>query len=170
MYEIGDYVVSANEGVCKVTDIVTMAMPGRRDGKKCYVIIPEGQKGGKLYIPVDSDKHQVRPIMTKEEVDTLLEEMAAIEETWIESDKMREQIYKEAIFSCDPRRLVSILRTMYLRGNKRAAEGKKVTTVDERYFRIAEKNLHSELAFVLGISMDEVMELIKKKYKQAGMI
>ena len=171
MYKVGDYVVSANEGVCQIQDIVMMEMPGRRSGgKRCYLIIPMGERGAKLYIPVDSDKHQVRPVMTKEQASSLLNEITTIEETRVESDKQREQIYKDAIFSCDPKRLVSILKTMYHRGNQRAAEGKKATTVDERYFRIAQKNLHTELAFVLGQETEQIREDILNRVHEAERI
>ncbi|MBR5377115.1 MAG: CarD family transcriptional regulator [Lachnospiraceae bacterium] len=160
MFELGDYVVSANNGVCRIDDIVEMDMPGNGAAKKCYLVVPLAERAARLYVPVDSKKHQIRHVMTREEATELIENIAGIDQAWIESDKVREQTYKDAIFSCEPRRLVSILKTMYERGNRRQAEGKKITTIDERYFRIAEKNLNSELAFVLEKEPEEIKQLI----------
>ncbi len=101
--------------------------------------------------------------MTKKEANALIKRIGKIEETTIEVEKQREQIYKEAIFSCDPERLVSILKTLHRRSEQRAAEGKKNTTVDERYYRLAEKNLHSELAFALQKDMAKIREMIMKQ-------
>ena len=167
MFNLGDYVVSANEGVCVVQDLVSMRMPGSVSGKKCYLIVPVEKSGAKLYVPVDSNRQQVRPIMTRQEALTLLHDITTIEEAWIANDKQREQVYKDAIFSCDPRKLVSILKTMHNRGNRRVAEGKKITTVDERYFRIAEKNLHNELAFVLDKDAETIRKMIQKTVNEA---
>ena len=160
MYSLGDYVVNANNGVCRIEDIVMMEMPGNNPAKECYLVVPVSESAARIYVPVDSKKHQIRPVMTRQEALDLIENVNRIEETWIESDKVREQTYKDAIFSCEPTRLVSILKTMYERGNKRQREGKKITTIDERYFRIAEKNLHGELAFVLEKETEEIKSLI----------
>lgn len=167
MYKLGDYVVNANNGVCRIEDIVTMSMPKEKKKKECFLVVPVSARTSRLYVPVDSDKNQIRPIMTREEAEELIEDICSIEAAWIENDKTREQVYKDAIFSCQPRRLVSILKTMYQRGIKRQAEGKKITTIDERYFRIAEKNLHSELAFVLDKDMDEMKKTIMEKVIKA---
>ena len=165
MFQIGDFVVSAGGGVCRIEDVVQMEMPGITAKKDCYLVIPIGENAAKKYIPVENKKKQIRPVMTREEAEQLMSGFMEIEETWIESDKLREKTYKEAIFSSDPRRLVSILKTMYQRGQERQAEGKKTTTIDERYLRIAEKNLHDELAFVLDITTEDVRDTIIKKVK-----
>lgn len=165
MFQVGEYVVNANNGVCRVEEVVQMSMPGGRGVKECYVIVPLGDCTAKTYIPVENKKRQIRAVMTRSEAQELMDTFMDIEETWIESDKLREKTYKEAIFSSDPRRLVSILRTMYVRGEMRRAEGKKVTTIDERYFRIAEKNLHGELAFALDMPAEDIRKMILRKVK-----
>ena len=43
--------------------------------------------------------------------------------------------------------LISIIKTLYIRKQKRMAEGRKCTAVDEHYFKLAENQLHSELTF-----------------------
>ena len=43
---------------------------------------------------------------------------------------------------------------------KRIESGKKITATDEKYMRLAEKALYSELAIALGISKDKVLEII----------
>ncbi len=163
MFQIGDYVVNANNGVCRVDDIVMIEIPGSNTKSEYYRVVPTGEHAAKMFIPVNGKNQQIRPIMSKEEALELINDVARIKETWVESDKMREKTYKEAIFSTDPKRLVSILKTMYQRSEERIAEGKKVTTIDERYFRIAEKNLHDELAFVLEMTPEEVRARIRSR-------
>ena len=59
-------------------------------------------------------------------------------------------------------RLISIIKTLYIRKQKRMAEGRKCTAVDEHYFKLAENQLHSELAFSLGVPKSEVHQIIEE--------
>ena len=43
--------------------------------------------------------------------------------------------------------------------------GKKTTIVDERYFKLAEKQLYSELAFALGVQKSGINQMIEKTLK-----
>ena len=65
--------------------------------------------------------------------------------------------------TCDYRSWVSIVKTLYLRKKERTAQGKKVTSLDERYMRAAENELYSELSLTLGIPRDQMEGYIKEK-------
>lgn len=82
---------------------------------------------------------------------------------WINDDKQREQKYREALKSCNPNELIGIIKNMYFRKQKRSAQGKRSTVVDERYFRMAEDALYSELAFAIGREKDEMQEIIAER-------
>ncbi len=168
MFEIGDYVINANNGICKIEDKVHLNLPMSDKKKLYYMIVPIKEKSTKLYIPVDSDKQRIRKAMDEEQALEVIDEIPQIEAVWIENDKQREQKYKEAIFSCEPKQLVSILKCMYLRNQQRIAEGKKSTTIDERYYKVAENNLYSELAFAMNKDKDEMQQLITDRIRAKG--
>jgi len=115
---------------------------------------------GESFVPVDADRTRIRPVMTGDEAMDFIYCMDEIEAAWIANDKQREQKYKETLRSNDPADLVSIIKSLYRRGQDRIAMGKKVTATDERYFRQAEDTLYTELAFALEKSKDEVRALI----------
>ena len=100
--------------------------------------------------------------MTKEEAQALIESIPDIDEAYIENEKERELTYKEALNSRNPKKLVGIIKTLYLRRQERAEAGKKNTAVDERYFKLAENHLHSELAFAMQVDKCEVNDIILK--------
>ena len=52
---------------------------------------------------------------------------------------------------------------MYLRKQDRIEHKKKVTDLDERYFRMAEDYLNSELSLALDISKEKINEYIKER-------
>ncbi len=158
MFKKGNFVVNANNGICEIQDIVTMNMSGI--DKEYYLIVPIDEKTAKIYIPVDMASQRIRLAMTKDEALRFIKDIKDIDEAYIENEKEREKTYKEALASRDSKRLVGIIKTLYLRKQERTEAGKKNTAIDERYFKLAENHLHSELAFALGIDRNSVTELI----------
>lgn len=165
MYQKGDYVVKFNDGICRIENIVRMDTVVAKTNKMYYLMIPENEKKARLYVPVDKENESFRRIMTKEEVWNLIDHIPDIEEIWISDDRLREQKYKEALKSCNPERLIEIIKSMYMRKKERIAKGKKNTVIDERYFKLAEETLYSEFAFVIGGNKDEMTKLISERLK-----
>ena len=163
MFEIGENIVYGTTGVCRVADVGTMNLSGASKDRLYYTLIPAGEKDGRIYTPVDNEKVVMRPVLTKEEAENLISEIAEIENIWVADEKRRELIYKEELHKCDCRAWVKIIKTLYLRKQSRLAAGKKVTAVDEKYLRIAETNLYGELALALGMKADEVEAYITRR-------
>lgn len=164
MYQIGEYVVKANSGLCRVEDITHLEGMSVDKKKLYYLLIPLSNEQSKLYVPVDRDRDAkgFRKVMTEEEAWELINHISKIDEIRIDNEKQREQKYKEAVRECNPVKLVGIIKTMYFRKKKRDAQGKKTTAMDERYFRIAEEHLYEELAFALGKKKSEMCAVIKE--------
>ena len=99
MFKVGDYVVYGNSGVCRVEDIGPISI-GSKD-KDYYTLVPVYGRNSRLYTVVNSDKVVIRPIMTKQESDALIDEMENIDTLWIGDEKKREEIYKETMRNCD---------------------------------------------------------------------
>ncbi len=160
MYEIGDYVIKANSGICRVEDTLHLDMPNADKNKLYYLLIPIDSKNSKLYVPTDTAEQSLRKVLSAEEAKEVIRKIPEVEAAWITNDKLREQAYKEAIHSCDPTALVSIIKNLYLRKKQRFEQGKKSTATDERYFKLAEDNLYAELAFALGKEKNEMRQII----------
>lgn len=165
MFEKGGYIVYGTTGVCQVEEITGLKMKGASDEKLYYVLRPCFQKGNTIFTPVNNEKISMRSVMSRQEAEMLVEQIPEIEEIAESDDKERERHYKEAIKSGNPGEWVRILKTSYLRSRKREAEGKRATTVDERYFHTAEDHLYAELAVALGIEKDDVRQYIAQKIK-----
>lgn len=162
MYKVGEYVVKVNNGVCRIEDIVEMKLMSP-DLKKYYLLVPLDNKTAKVYVPVDGKNDNVRYVMTGQEAQDFIERIPSIEVAWIESDKIREQEYKTAIRSGSPDSLISIIKNIYIRNLERYEQGKKVTTVDDRYNKMAENILYSELAFALDQDRQKIVEEVSKR-------
>lgn len=160
MFEKGNHVINTNNGICEIQDIVTMNMSGT--AKEYYLLVPVSEPTAKVYIPVDVAENRIRRVISKEEAWDIIKGIPSIENVWIENEKEREKIYKEALASRDPKRLISIIKTLYLRKKERSDAGKKNTAVDERYFKLAENQLHAELAFALGEPKQNIVHIIEE--------
>lgn len=160
MFKIGDYIIYGFNGVCRVDNIGTIRLSGIEKDRLYYTLHPFGEKEGTIYTPVDNQKTLMRPILTKKEAKELLDEISGIDNLWITDERTREMTYKEVMNKCDSREWVRIIKTLYLRKRERIAEGKKITASDEKYLRLAEENLYSELSVALEIPKNQMEEYI----------
>lgn len=165
MYEVGEYVVYGNKGVCRIEDITHIDISGADKERLYYVLAPLDDVNGRIYAPTDKQKITMRNVISKEQAEDLIRELPEIELLWITDDKQRESKYKEAMSSCDYRSWVSVVKTLYVRKKERIEQGKKITSLDERYMRAAENELYSELSLTLGISKENMETYIKEKLK-----
>lgn len=160
MFEKGEYIVYGNKGICEVKDITVLDLDGTSKDRLYYVLSPKNQKDSKIFVPVDSNKTIMRRLITKDEAEQLIKSIPQIQEIWVENDKLREEKYKECMRTCQCSEWVRIIRTLYIRMQERIAQGKKVTATDERYFKMAEDNLYSELSIALNVPKEKMEQYI----------
>lgn len=168
MFEKGEFIVYGNAGVCEVRDITTLDMKGAAKNKLYYILSPRRHRDSKIFTPVEGNKTVMRAVLTKEEADILIDNIRDIEELWVGNDKLREEKYKETMRSCECRDWIRIIKTLYLRKQERIAQGKKTTAMDEKYLRMAEDNLYSELSVALGVPKEQMEEHIANRMVQKG--
>lgn len=160
MFEVGDFIVYGNNGVCKIKEIGALDSPGISKDRIYYTLESCYTAGNKIFTPADNKKVIKRPVISREEAMNIIDDIDNIDVLWIPDEKKRELNYKESVKKCDCRELVKIIKTIYLRKQIRLAEGKKVMACDEKYFRIAEDNLFGELAVSLEMTKEEVKEFV----------
>ena len=160
MFEIGDYVICGNKGVCEVENITTLDITGVDKKREYYILKPLYLSGSTVYVPVDSSKESIRNVLRREEAQKLIEAIPEIPLLEIVNEKLTEQIYKECIKANSCEELVKMIKTICLRKQKRVQAGRKITAVDAKYFHMAEEYLYGELAVALDLSRQVVEEYI----------
>ena len=166
MFQVNDVVVYGNHGVCKITDVGPLSMSLADKDTIYYTLCPVYQRETLFYAPVDNQKVLIRPLITKEEAERLIENIPNIDSIWITNEKERESLYKSIIKTCDCKELIKIIKTLYQRKESRIQDGKKITSVDERYFRMVEGQLYEELAYALGIEKEAVVSYIAESVQK----
>ena len=163
MFEVGEYIFYGSTGVCRVAEIKKMAPPGTKADRLYYELEPVYDRGRRVFTPVGNEKVLMRKIVTAKEADELIGKVKEIDTLQIPNEKQREETYKKAMRTCSCEEWIRIIKTLYLRGKTRQAEGKKITSSDARYLRQAEDNLYGELSIALKIPKDEVGDFITRR-------
>lgn len=162
MFEVGDYIVCGNNGICTIENISTIDIPDVDPDRLYYILQPVYAKSSVVYIPVDNEKIVMRKVLTKEQVNELIEHIPEIETIVEMNDKLREEKFKECMKNHACEDWIKVIKTLYLRRQERLEKGQKVTATDARYLKSAEDNLYCEFAMALGIEKQEVEAYIEK--------
>ena len=162
-FNIGDFIIYGNNGVCKITNVGPMKMPGVPKDRLYYTMVPCYIRDSEIFTPVDNERVVMRKVMSKDEAEDFIQSISEIKELEIIEEKRRELEYKQAVLTCEPEVLVSLIKTIYTRMEDRIAEGKKVTSSDSKYFHLAEESLYGELAISLDMEKEEVKDYVKEK-------
>lgn len=170
MFEIGEYVVKANSGICKIEEITELDLLGNGELISYYVVVPIDEKSGKLFVPVGTSSSTLRHVVDEKQAWEIINSAPLIPEPHYENDKVREAGYKEAVKSCEPKTLIGILKSMYTRKKQRALQGKKSFALDEHFFKLAENYLYSELAFATGKDRQYIEQIMTDNINNNGEI
>ena len=162
MFEIGEYVVCGNNGVCRVEGTGNLNISGVDKHREYYILKPVYGAGSTVYVPVDSDKISIRRVMSREEANRLMESLDRMEMIEVEDEKAIEREYRATIQTNDCQEWVRLLKTIHYRKKKRNAKGSKITETDSKYNKLAGDKLYGELALVLGMEREDVEKYVMK--------
>lgn len=165
-FSVNDVIVYGRHGVCRVVEIGTISMSMADRHKLYYTLRPVYGHDALIYVPVDRADDMMRMVISREEALMLIQDIPAMESIWIANEKERELAYKEILRSCDCRELVRMIKSLHQRKRTRVEQGKKMTAVDERYFRQAEEQLYEELAYALELDKEKVLPFIQDSLVQ----
>lgn len=163
MLQKGTQAVYGIHGVCTIVDVETKSV----DRKKVeyFVLEPKEQPGARYYVPTHNPAAlaKLRPLLSAEELETLLASESTRRISWIADENLRKQKYRELINSADRAALISMIRALYRHKQEQLEAGRKFHQCDENFLRDAQKLLCSEFSLVLGIPQSEVSGYIEKK-------
>lgn len=163
VFQVGDYVICSNKGVCVIENVTTLNISGVDKEKRYYILKPLYTSGSTVYVPVDSQKEPLlRKVIDRGTAEKLIKAIPEIPLLVISNDKMTEQLYKDCMKTNDCTDLVRLIKTISLRRQKRIQAGRKVTAVDAKYIHLAEDNLYGELAVALDMTREQAKSHIEE--------
>lgn len=127
-----------------------------------YTLSPIYGRDITIRVPIEAES-KMKKALSKEEIDSMIENIEDME--WIADDKERQLQFKRIILSGDRQKIISLIRLLYLHHKELKRSNKKLHIADERIFKEAESLLYDELAYVLDIKREAVINYISNKVK-----
>jgi CarD family transcriptional regulator len=139
MFGVGDVAVYKRD-VCKIIAI----KKNHFNNGDYYILILLFDESLKIEVPVTNRCGNMRPLITRDEIKTLINQIPNIEPLDTEN-RLIEKEYRTLINSGKHSDLIKVIKTAYLRNKERENNNKKLSDKDDSYFCQAEKYLYQEL-------------------------
>lgn len=164
MFKVGDLIHYGSTGVCRVSDITTRDFAGLDKDQLFYILAPLYQDCT-ISVPVSNTKIFMRPIISKEEAERLIDLVPTIQAEAYHSKVVRELVdhYEETLNTHDCAELIELTMSIYAKKEHAEQQNRKLGAVDERYMKQAEELLFGELGAALGIPKDSVPDYIAER-------
>lgn len=162
MFKIGSNVIYKRE-VCKIKDIRKNSFTNL----DCYVLESLSDPTLIINVPVDNKNGFISNLLTKKEVEELIDNISSIEVIDVDNKNVEIE-YRNLLHSKSHTDLIKIIKTAYLRNQKRKENKRNIGQKDDEYFEKAEKYLYNELSIVLGLSYDDTKNYVIKKVVEKG--
>ncbi len=160
MFKVNDIVVYGAQGVCEIIGIEGQKIGG--ENKKFFVLKPKNDNGATFYVPTWNEKawSKMRKVMTKKDIDDLIDSMPNKKPTWIANESDRKERYKRILASGDQAAIISMVQALFFHKKEREAEGKRLHMSDEHFMKDAEQILYNEWQDVLNLDKAGLMAYI----------
>jgi len=164
VFQSGDLVVHGATGVCRVEEI-TAAAPFGADRNRQYYRLAPLQQDGVIYTPVDNAKVPLRPVISREEANALIDRIPTVRAKACHAGSLQAlaQHYQNKIRSGDCGDLLELTMSIYCKKQEMEQQKRRLGLVDERFFKQAEKLLFGELSAALEIPYEEVSSYIARR-------
>lgn len=123
MFQKDDMVRYGAYGVCKVEDITEKNFNG--EAIRYYVLRPIYNDTSTIYVPIHNHAltQNMRKVLSKEELQSLIQTMPHEESLWIENEEVRKAQYQEVLASGNRTGLIGMLKALYLHQREQQEKG-----------------------------------------------
>lgn len=166
MYSIGDTVMHPSEGVCTISDRRSMQFSGGVK-REYYILTPSMEKSSStVYMPVERGDSVLRRLLSRTDILALIHHSTEVEFEWVNDSKLRKDAFTKLVHSGDIAQIIRMITEIHAHNALRLAEGKKPCASDEAILADAQRLLHQEFSYVLGLSPTDTVAFICEELGQ----
>lgn len=160
-YRVGDYVMYAGNGICRISDIRREKFSGL-DEKLYYVMNSVYDAGARFYLPLSIEglEKRIRPLLSAGDIRAIIDETEDIEGQWIDNDESRTAAFGEILKVGNIAEVLWLVKILHLHKIEMRESNKKFRACDEKMLALAERAVTEEFAFVLGLRREGVIPYI----------
>ena len=162
MYQVGNTVMHPSEGICAVEDIRRMRF-GTQE-REYYVLRPTMENGSStVYLPIERGDAVLRKLLSREDILAMIRESAQYAGLWVEDSRLRKERFGEILREGNYAKIIQMIRELHEYNARRLAEGKRLSATDEHLLADAQRLLHQEFSYVLGMSQEATVTFILRE-------
>lgn len=165
MFEKHAYVFHESGGVCRIVDICKAPLENMPSNRDYYVLRPLQDDNSMIYVPTDSDRIFLRRLLTREESEALLAQIASVEIIKEENSKLLRNRYVEAMRTHEPIEWVRVIKTVEARMVLLASRSQRLSETERSHMERAKRHLKGELSVSLEISESDAERLLVDRMK-----
>ena len=161
MFKENDVIIYGTQGICRIVGIEEKTVSGVK--KNYFVLKPVNDNGPTIFVPTDNENvlKKMRRLLSKEEINKLIDSMPDEKTAWISNVNERKELYRNLLAGGDHAALIQMIKALYAQKKEREAAGKRLHSMDENFFKDAERILYNEFQYVLKLnSKTELMNYI----------
>ncbi|MCI5884573.1 MAG: hypothetical protein MRZ77_00405 [Clostridiales bacterium] len=163
MFRIGDLIFYSKTGVCEIVEIIEKE--SEAFGRKNYYILRPLYQECDISIPVDNKKVYMRPVISREKVDELIDAIPEMDAQAYYSQNLNQlkEHYRQLMDTHSCEDMIRVSKSVRNKQREVEANKRKLGAVDERFMKEAEDLLFGEFAAVLEISKADVPGYIEDR-------
>ncbi|WP_040951777.1 CarD family transcriptional regulator [Gorillibacterium massiliense] len=164
MFQLGDLIFYGDTGVCRITDIKPLDISNSGQDELYYILKPLFQDY-EISTPVENNKIFMRPILSKEAAERLIDRIPSIHAEVYNSRETRELTahYEASIMTHNCEDLIQLAMSIHAKKRELEDQNKKIRTLEEGYMKRAEDLLFGELSASLRIPKEKVPDYIDSR-------
>lgn len=168
MFKVEELVMYGGTGVCKIIDIGTPDFDIGEIEREYYFLEPLYQNG-MIYAPVDNEKVSIRPVISAEEANALIDGISELDVEVFRGTSMQQmsQHYQKIIDTHKPEELLKFIKSIYAKKINASKDNKRLGQIDKRYMKKSEELLYGEFSAALDVDRDKVLKYVHHKLEEA---
>lgn len=162
-FKVNDRVMYMSKKIYRISNIETKNFGDEE--KRYYALIDDKTENDVLYLPVDNELalKNIRPLLTKEEIDNSICESKNNVFKWNNAYRERAQQYNLLLKENNMSKLLTVVRTLLNKKREFEASKKNLPNVDSSFLNTIMQTINEEFSFVLNIQENEVESYILNK-------
>ena len=159
MFKIGDLIIYAGHGICKIDDIREQTFRGLT--KPCYILHPlENNPQLTISTPTDNDKVVMLELIQKEEAYEILESFKYPGIEWNDNKNERSRTYSNVVKKGDRNEIAKLVNTLMRKKLEADLQERKLYEHDYELLNTSKNTLFQELAISTDTTFEEINERV----------
>lgn len=164
MFKKDEYVVHPFAGICKIREIEDIKM--EQITRSCYIVQPLSNEKLVIKIPVNSNKSNLRPVISKQKAIEVIDSFHDGSDSESLSGRYIYKANMPVIESGDVIEIAKISKSLMEKKYRQKQIQKKLSIDEEKLLVLTQKLLFTEIGYVMNVSNEEIENCIVDKMKE----